>query len=742
MSVKRNIDNNIDNNYENQTDKKNNGFDFDKELEKVTETIKNIETWNPNTKSKDFKDKISSMVMQVIYFLNRIRESYSLDNSSNNSDKSRIRKKVFDEVITPFVNSLSKLSEKLIVCENDCYKENVLNVLFGEKSFFKEGYITFINTETENKERNDIGFIHQARFDIMKNIMEHRKHLLLNAIKNHKTGISYEFSNVKRALNNLFDANIEFSNVRATDKTYKFLEDFYSDVFETLSKFLDTVYDENRNGYKSEDHYNCLEDIVSFIGYKDNILFKDECGIYKKDQMAGYIIANLLIEKFDLRDQNKNKETNWETDYLGKFIGQDFGSNVYQWDENYFRIKIDLIKKRIKILKDGNVKPTRCIVDGGFGITYNEDNGHFDLRINEKNKLPDNDKKIFKFKTNMGYVMFYENHLENAWWSCNKIFHSYKKVFENSPMSKRKRRQYEKIKQERADIYKVFCELESEKQKLLKEGLIYVRQSYFQTLSNVQKFGRIFLLVITFPIYASVFILVKTLRKLLHCILMGLEVVTKVDIYLNDEINVKKNCKDVWAEQCENGCFDGLEINGQQINERIQWYETKNWLLVRRILFPIDLVIHIIIGIFLAIKKIFTSIIKVFVTTSNVIKDICDDNASSHIFKKSVILNPGSNSEVICNPNSKISVLPFINGHKIKVRNKFVDMNCPRTPYYDFSEKPKSAWDHFKCLTGFKSIKSAEHYDEYAHKYSGIKRLYYGNFSQNLYDSGVIGGNL
>ena len=41
-----------------------------------------------------------------------------------------------------------------------------------------------------------------------------------------------------------------------------------------------------------------------------------------------------------------------------------------------------------KLIKDGNVKPTRCIVDGGFGITYNEDNGHFDLRINEKNKLP------------------------------------------------------------------------------------------------------------------------------------------------------------------------------------------------------------------------------------------------------------------------------------------------------------------------------------------------------------------
>ena len=215
---------------------------------------------------------------------------------------------------------------------------------------------------------------------------------------------------------------------------------------------------------------------------------------------------------------------------------------------------------------------------------------------------------------------------------------------------------------------------------------------------------------------------------------LGLECIGKY-IYFGGEYD----CKDVWAKDCETGNLDGLKINGEEISNRIKWYETKNWLLVRRILFPIDLVIHIIIGIFLAIKKIFTSIIKVFVTTSNVIKDICDDNASSHIFKKSVIWNPYSNSEVICNINGTISVVQDTN---IKVRNKFVDMNCPRTPYYDFSEKPKSAWDHFKCLTGFKSIKSAEHYDEYAHKYSGIKRLYYGNFSQNLYDSGVIGGNL
>ncbi len=54
---------------------------------------------------------------------------------------------------------------------------------------------------------------------------------------------------------------------------------------------------------------------------------------------------------------------------------------------------------------------------------------------------------------------------------------------------------------------------------------------------------------------------------------------------------------------------------------------------LRRILFPIDLVIHIIIGIFAAIKKFFTSIIKVFIIAKLIYQDIWDDNACSHMFK-------------------------------------------------------------------------------------------------------------
>ena len=50
-------------------------------------------------------------------------------------------------------------------------------------------------------------------------------------------------------------------------------------------------------------------------------------------------------------------------------------------------------------------------------------------------------------------------------------------------------------------------------------------------------------------------------------------------------------------------------------------------------------------------------------------------------------------------------------------------MTCPRCPRYDFLKNSKSAWEHFLCLTGFKSIKNAEHYDEYAHEHSGTPRL-------------------
>ena len=71
--------------------------------------------------------------------------------------------------------------------------------------------------------------------------------------------------------------------------------------------------------------------------------------------------------------------------------------------------------------------------------------------------------------------------------------------------------------------------------------MIIEHRDNFVPLTKCRKIFYTAIFIATFLIHAPIFILVKTLRKLLHCILIGLEVVDKVGIYLNDEITVKKN---------------------------------------------------------------------------------------------------------------------------------------------------------------------------------------------------------
>ena len=289
--------------------------------------------------------------------------------------------------------------------------------------------------------------------------------------------------------------------------------------------------------------------------------------------------------------------------------------------------------------------------------------------------------------------------------------------------------EYNRIKNDRATLFNKFREIEAVKQNLLKQEMIISHKNDFVPLTKCQKIFYTVVFIVTFPIRVPIFILVKTLRKLLHCILMGLELVAKVYVYLkyvylNDKIKGNNDCKDYWAEQCENGYFDGLEINGQQISEKIQWYETKGCLFWRRILFPINLVVLTIVGVVLAIKKFFKSIIKVFITDFRIVKNIWANNSTTYIFVDKAIF-PCKNSEIICNVKGNISILPICPGKNIKIKNKFVDMSCPSVSYGYFSNS--KFWDNVKCAIGLKSIKSAECWNKYAHKHN-TPRLYCGYY--------------
>lgn len=329
------------------------------------------------------------------------------------------------------------------------------------------------------------------------------------------------------------------------------------------------------------------------------------------------------------------------------------------------------------------------------------------------------------------------------WYKSNELFYETKSIKDNNvaPDKKAIEENYNKRKKLRAEAYNSLCKLETQKQALLKKIIIAERRNNFKRLSEKTKRLRTALLFITFPIYAVIFIVVRTIRKFSRCFFMGLEWMIKPIFYFFVLEGQCVNCKDCWAKHCEAGYLDGIKINDEEICKRVKWYETRTCLLIRRIFLPITVVIFTIIGIVLAIEKFFTSIKKVFVTTRLIYKDIWDDNPCSHMFKVQGIpfFSLWNYSVIICNERAFITALPIDEkgNAKIKVTNKFIDMHCPRGPIYTFAEKPKSAWVHFLCLLGIVSIKDSKDYDKYLHGYESKVRYDNPPKSSCCYSAGI-----
>ena len=581
--------------------------------------------------------------------------------------------------------------------------------------------------------------IEQQYFNIMKDIMIHKKNLLLNAIKNHNITDGFWKTNLQTALREVLISTVLFSGVFQTEEAHEFLKSFYANIFDELTNLLNKSYARKDQKINIEDKDVDLNKQTIGYQYEHELMgmlfYVMSNNLYKQDRYAAYIIGNLFIEKYYNDDKNQKY---LYVPCLMIFIQNRFNDDVQTSEPKYFEKKLKLIKDRINILKNDAVKKTDCqyikyydknnngkYKYGYFGFTPDEWFGIKketvvkDIKTSEKIVARDStDETAEKFRLNMDYVVSLEDALKYAWIDCNKLFHKYRKEYIDNQNSTSKHDKYEQIKKDRQNIYDTFRDLETEKQKLLKARLSDLINKDFRKLSKTEKVLRSLFLILTFPIHIVIFVCVKTLRKFFHCVRLGFEAIWKFYVSFRGD----ETCKDVWAEDCELNRY-GLKINdNEEIKTRIKWYETKNWLLVRRILFPVDLVIHILIGIFAAIKKFFTSIKKYFETFGQVWKDIWDDNACSHIFKtQGVEMNK---SEVICNEKSKISVLQK---GGMKIRNKFIDMSCPRVSYYDFSKQPKSIWNHAQCMTGFKSIKSANKYDKYAHEHSGTPRLSYND---------------
>ena len=637
----------------------------------ISGTGKSDTEFNSNPKIKEISDKLNSL---------KIPDKLPEPNSNEFKElKEKINRIILDMYSICCSDKTAKYKDLLKnqLLKNDESSKKLVSLFldklesFSSKIFDCKVNIDCFNQTTYNlgdifdfleQNKNLIGSSVQTKCSFIKeSIMENKKNLLLNYLSDYKKN-----DYVVQALENFLEAydKLNFCSEEGFRASCIF---FFNRLTNLLNRYPEFQSD-------------CIKSIHMFI---KKLYVKGGDSVNKKCEQLDNFTA--LLEYSVYITKNKKIEQN----ILNDIVTSRFNSVRYLANNEYINNKFDYIDKKIDYFRE---EANKC-------TTANKD----------------------KMDSLISDIEIFEYNLRQLWDGCNELFHICRSNYINSK-SNDDLNKYERIKRDRATLFNKFRKLETIKQGLLKQKIIIGHRNKFVPLNKCQKIFRMAVLILTFLIHGPIFILVKTLRKLLHCILMDLEVVHKVGIYLNDEIPVKKNCKDSWAEQCENGYFDELEINGQQISERIQWYETKRWLFWRRVLFPINFVVLIVIGIVLAIKKFFKSIIKVFITDYRIVKNILADDSTTYMFIDKSIFQ-AENSEIICNAKKNISVLPICENKNIKIRNKFVDMSCPRVSYGYFSDF--KFWNNVQCAIGLKNIKSVDQWNEYAHEHH-IPRLYCG----------------
>ena len=640
-------------------------FTKDIDIDEFYNQIKNLEIPNGLDSFSKIKDDLTEKINQIILGMHSFIEKHGLNEQSKN---------VVPEFLVKLDSFFGLLKYDVDVNMNKCVQldKDVLKNLyqiFGKLENIIEDYQVKIK---KIKSIEDSLISRKANF----------LYVCISDGKNNPESFTY-------ALSEFFDIDFDLIN------------DNWIASLHCLVSFINESKDEQIKK-------NATDKICQFV----NIILS------QRNPDSAYKIINNCD---DIYDSSKQIDINIYNDVRLFYY---FDDDLYLSEDNWIDARIKYIERQINVLNEKKLNDQR------HSVFYTSKYEYKFFGIEPAEFFAGDDEEVKEFKRYLDYTKHIQNNLIFIWKSINKKFHEYNKLKQTNS-KKFDQKLYERIKQDRANIYDLLCQVEAEKQKLLKEQLLSFREKKFGSmkLSGTEKFFRIILLILTLPIHAPIFIFVRTVIKFLNCFMMSFEIITKLK---NGVLNEKEygifdfnNCKDDWANHCKEGYLDGIEINGKEICKRIRWWEKRWCRILRDIFFLINLAIFIVIGIVLAIKKLFKSIIKVFVITARIAKDIYYDDPSLYMFKTKQIIMPYGISETAVNFNGRISVLPKYDGSNVKLKNKFIDCTCPIVSYYDFAEKPKSAWEHLKCLIGIQSIKSVEYYNRYAHKNSSTPRLEY-----------------
>ena len=369
-----------------------------------------------------------------------------------------------------------------------------------------------------------------------------------------------------------------------------------------LSEFFDINFDLINNGWIASLH--CL---VSFINEsKDEQIKKNATDkicqfvniiLSQRNPDSAYKIINNCD---DIYDSSKQIDINIYNDVRLFYC---FYNDLYLSENNWIDVRMKYIEKQIDVLKEKKLNDQR------HSVFFPSDNEYKFFGIEPAEFFAGDDEKVKEFKRYLDYTKHIQNNLISIWKRINEQFHEYNELKQTNS-KKFDQKLYERIKQDRANIYDLLCQVEAEKQKLLKEQLLSFREKKFGSmkLSGTEKFFRIILLIATFPIHAPIFIFVRTVIKFLNCFVMSFEIILKL---INGVRNKKKHgmfdfntCKDDWSRNCKEGYLDEIKINGQEICKRIKWWEKRWCRILRDIFFPINLLVSTVVGIFLVIRNL------------------------------------------------------------------------------------------------------------------------------------------
>ena len=643
-------------------------FTKDTNIDEIYNQIKNLEIPNNSTSFLEIKDDLTEKINQIILGMHSFIEKHGIQEIEVNII-SEFLGKVYD-----FFNSCA-LFVKYLKSSRLLLDERILKCLY-----------------------QIFGKLKQQKYDYTIKSIDDRLSWYTYLCFDHFIN-EWEISAIRCALSKFFDIFIYHYNIY---QNHTKLSDGWKHSFRSLMNTMAKT----ENSKTKEIATVVINDFIGKLFDQSSL---NTCGL-KFNQNSGFI-----------EDDKNVIDVNIYNDILPFFY---FDDDLYLSKNNWIDVRMKYIEKQIDVLKEKKLNDQR------HSVFYTSKYEYKFFGIEPAEFFAGDDEKVKEFKRYLDYTKHIQNNLISIWKRINEQFHEYNELKQTNS-KKFDQKLYERIKQDRANIYDLLCQVEAEKQKLLKEQLLSFREKKFGSmkLSGTEKFFRIILLIATFPIHAPIFIFVRTVIEFLNCFMMSFEIICGL---INGVRNKKKygifdfkTCKDDWSNHCKKKYLDGIKINGQEICKRIKWWEKRWCRIFRDIFFPINLLVFTVIGIFLAIRKFFVSIIKVWGTTKRVFSDIYYDGPSLYMFKTKQIIMPRGTSETAVNFNGRISVLPKYDGSNVKLKNKFIDCTCPIVSYYDFAEKPKSAWEHLKCLIGIQSIKSVKYYNRYAHKNSSTPRLEY-----------------